>query len=140
MHGGEEGTLPDLDFRLQTLGLPVSCGQRNRLLLHVGRNHSREPRFTSQRQGDGSRAGAHIEGRGALEGGFRQPRQHVLDQEFRLRSRNQDPRLHEQIQFPKRLPANDVLEGFPGRTPFQHRPEVVQLGTGQRPFELQVQL
>ena len=92
-----------------------------------------------QSQGDGSRAGAHFQGRIEDAVGAGQPQQDI-DQVLGLGTGDRHPAVDMEVQRPERGRAQDVLQGFPGPAPAQERLEARQLVPGEGAVEMQVEL
>ena len=80
-----------------------------RLRRKINTEHTASPSLKRQRNRDTPRAGSHID-QGTE---FGPPLQHRLDQQFRLRPRNQNIRRNPKVPAVKLLPLRDVLSRLP---------------------------
>ena len=92
-----------------------------------------------QSQGDGPRAGAHIQSRveDAVTAG--EPHQDI-DEVLGFGAGDRDPPVDVEVQGPEGGRAQDVLQGFPAPPPPQERLEARELVPGEGAVEVQVEL
>ena len=134
----EQRAGPEVDLREpHPGGVPRGGGQRG------GRNIGGRDRpgqtLRGQGQGDGPRAGAHVQGRleDAVIAG--KPQQDI-DEVLGFGARDRDPAVDVEVQGPEGGRAQDVLQGFPGPPPPQDRLEAREFVPGEGAVEVQVEL
>jgi hypothetical protein len=93
------------------------CERRQR---HVARDDARARALARNRERDCARTRAEIE----HAAGFGEMREHQLDQQLRLGSRNQHVACHGEIERPELAPARQICDRLRARLPFEQRSDV----------------